>query len=282
MDGQRRLARPLRRFFFRRGDCRLVYRVAARCGALLLLGLSLLMGALQGGHFDDPGSSWARLPDRVASFVGQAAEDIEITGVEQHDPRLTLEAIGVRPGGSLIGFNPARARAQLEMLDWVQEAHVRRAFPNRLIITVTEREAFAIWQKDGVQYVIDRKGKAMSGINPALLRGVIVVSGEKANESVEQLVNQLEAVPDLKQRVTGASRVGMRRWNLYLANGTKILLPADAVEATLQRALDLEQSHQLLSGSAAELDFRIAGETRVAVAMPTAAAGDTTASISPQ
>ena len=33
-----------------------------------------------------------------------------------------LSAIGVTPGGSLIGFDAARARSMLENLDWVASA----------------------------------------------------------------------------------------------------------------------------------------------------------------
>ena len=282
MDGQRRVPRPLKRLLHRRGDCPLAYRMGARFAAVAFLGFAIVLGIVEGGHLNYPESPWQKLPGKLASFVGQAAEDIEITGVEQHDPRLVLDAIGVKPGGSLIGFDPSQARERLEALDWVHDANVRRAFPNRLLVNVTEREAFAIWQKNGTHYVVDREGVAMSGINPALLRGVIVVSGEKANVAAEQLVNQLEAVPDLKAMVSAASRLGMRRWNLYLANGTKILLPPDGVEDALQRALDLERSSRLLSGQAAELDLRIAGEARIAVALPQQASGETTASITPQ
>jgi cell division protein FtsQ len=110
----------------------------------------------------------------------------------------------------------------------------------------------------------------------------LVVSGEAANFAAEDLVNQLEAVPELREKVNAASRVGMRRWNLYLANGTKILLPSDGVDTALGRAMDLERSHGVLSGGVAELDLRIAGEARIAVAVTEATAAETTASITPQ
>ncbi len=77
-----------------------------------------------------------------------------------------LAHIGVKPGGSLVGFNADDARILLESLDWVADAEVRRTFPNPLEVTLNEREPFAIWQMDGNYAVIDREGVEMSGLNP--------------------------------------------------------------------------------------------------------------------
>ena len=282
MDGQRRIPRSLRRLLADGRDCRIGYRVAMRSGAVLALLVAVMHGAIQGGHMSDGDAPWTKIEDRVAGMMGQVAEGIEITGLEQHDTRLVLNAIGVRPGGSLLGFAPNSAKKRLEALDWVESAAVRREFPNRLLISVVERQPFAIWQVDGSFHVIDRNGVVMSGLDPAKLKGVLLVTGDNANEAVAGLVNQLEAMPDLKAELRAASRVGKRRWNLYLDNGTKILLPADFESEGTRRALALAQSGGVLSGKAAEVDLRIPGSIRIAVAAPEPASTETTASITEQ
>ena len=55
-------------------------------------------------------------------------------------------------------------RRLLENLDWVATATVQRSFPNQLEISVEERVPFAVWQRAGAYYVIDRSGSAMSNV----------------------------------------------------------------------------------------------------------------------
>jgi cell division protein FtsQ len=282
MDGQRRLAQSLSNWLSDGRDCLPIYRAAMRAAAVGGLLLAIFHGAVQGGHLKGADSLWHRLPGKIAGIVGQAADDIEISGLEKHDSRLVLEAIQIKPGGSLFGFSPDEAKKRLEALDWVLSATVRREFPNRLMVSLVERQPFAVWQIDGSFRVIDRTGVVMSGIEPSQLDGVLTVTGAKANEAVAELVNQLEALPDLRMKVRAASRVGQRRWNLYLDGGTKILLPAESEQREFGKALALAQSNGLLSGAAAELDLRVPGLMRISVAVPEQVSPETTSSISTQ
>ena len=84
---------------------------------------------------------------------------------------------------------------------------------------------FAVWQRAGAYYVIDRSGAAMSNVTPGKLPALPLVTGEGAQFEVAGLVNQLEVSPDLSSKIRGAARVGQRRWNLYLDNGVTVLLP---------------------------------------------------------
>jgi cell division protein FtsQ len=240
----------------------------------------MVHGAVQGGHFRPGSGAFERFSGKFSGLIGQAAEDIEIAGLENHEPSAVLAAIGVRPGGSLLGFSPAEARARLEALDWVAQATVRKEFPNQLKISVEERQAYALWQLDGTLSVIDRTGVVLSGLRPDVLKNPLVVTGEEANLAAQQLVNQLEAVPELSARVRAASRLGKRRWNLYLDNGTKIMLPAENSDKVLREYLALAGSRELLSGIASELDLRTPGILRVAVAVSGPSTAETTASIS--
>ncbi len=282
MDGQRRLAQSLSNWLSDGRDCLPIYRVAMRTGAVLGLSLAIVHGAVQGGHLNGTDSLWHRLPGKLAGLAGQAADDIEISGLEQHDSSLVLEALQMRPGGSLLGFSPDQAKERLEALDWVMSAAVRREFPNRLLVSLVERQPFAIWQIDGSFRVIDRTGVVMSGIEPSQLNGVLTVTGAKANEAVGELVNQLEALPDLRMKVRAASRVGQRRWNLYLDSGTKILLPAESGGGEFRKALVLAQSNGLLSGAAAEIDLRVPGFMRISAAVLEEVSPETTSSINAQ
>jgi len=243
-------------------------RAAARGFGVLFLGASIIVGAADGGAFNYEGSPFNNFNGRLAAVFGMAAEDIRITGLMHHDPAVVLDHIGVRPGGSLVGFNADDARVLLESLDWVADAEVRRTFPNSLEITLNERKPFAIWQKDGNYSVIDRNGVEMSGLNPLSLRQLPLVSGKGANLAAADYVNQMEAIPALMQKVQAAARVGERRWTLYLDNGVKIDLPEANMDAALQRVAELDQKQNILSKGIREIDLRTKDRIVIALAEP--------------
>ena len=245
-----------------------VWRVAARISALALLGLAIGRGLILGGHLDYEESPWPKLPGLVAGLAGYAADDIRIDGLTNHEPGTLLAAIGVTPGGSLIGFDASLARRTLEHLDWVREASVQRIYPNRLEVSVIERQPFAIWQRGQSYYAIDSTGVAMSGIPSARLVSLPLVTGDGAQEAAAELINQLEVTPGIRSHFRAAARVGMRRWTLYLDNGVTILLPERGWERALATVEDLNGNQQLLAKGIVSIDLRLADRIAVAVAKP--------------
>jgi cell division protein FtsQ len=154
----------------------------------------------------------------------------------------------------------------LEGMDWVSAASVQRKFPNTLEISVAERVPVAIWQKDGVYSLIDRAGVAMGGLDLVGQSHFLLVTGDGANLAAEQLVNYMEANPELLKKVSAAAMVGKRRWTLYLDNGVKIALPAEGVPEALTKVSALDASQNILSKGIREIDMRIAGQMTVAIA----------------
>ena len=273
MDGQRRIDQPMTRTYSRGQDAGFMdfgqtkrARIGARASAVLFLGMTIFHSIILGGYLDYEGSPWAKVPGKLSGLVGLAADDIRIKGLVHQDPAMVLTALDIKPGGSLVGFDAANAKALLENLDWVSSANVQRRFPNQLEISVVERVPFAVWQRAGSYYVIDRSGSAMSNVLPGQLPALPLVTGEGAQFEVADLVNQLEASPDLKLKMNGAARVGQRRWNLYLDSGITVLLPEKDVGAALARLAALESSQQLLSKGVRSVDLRFPGRVIVGIA----------------
>ncbi len=285
MDGQRRIDQPINQRtsrvyargrssgFLDFGQTRAA-RFAARTGAVLFLGMTILHSVIMGGYLDYDGSPWAKVPGKLSSLIGFAADDIRIKGLVHQDAAMVLNALDIKPGGSLVGFNAANAKALLENLDWVSTAQVQRLFPNQLEISVEERVPFAVWQRAGSYYVIDRSGSAMSNVLPGKLPALPLVTGEGAQFEVADLVNQLEVSPDLSLKMNGAARVGQRRWNLYLDNGITILLPEKNVAGALARLAALESSQHLLSKGIRSVDLRFPGRVIVGIAEITETAAE--------
>jgi cell division protein FtsQ len=71
------------------------------------------------------------------------------------------------------------------------------------------------------------------------------------------LLDALTARPVLQARVVAAVRVGGRRWNLLMMNGTNVMLPEGHAAAALDRLMQLQQSHALLDRPLAAIDMRL-------------------------
>ncbi len=238
------------------------YGFLTRAGAVCVLGASVLYGLMQGGHLDDPRTPLYGLSGKFAGYFGYAADDIEISGLQHQQPETVLKAIGVRPGGQLFGFDTKRSKKLLENIDWVESAHLRRVHPNRLEIEIAERAPFAVWQRSGARYVIDRTGVALSSLSPADFPDLLLVTGEGAQNAVSELVNHMEGREGLISRLRAAARVGDRRWTLYLDGGARVALASD-IKASLDRLMDLAKRELVFDRDVEIVDLRLPNQVIV-------------------
>lgn len=235
----------------------------ARAGAVSFLAITLLHGLETGGHLKDPRNPLYGITGDMAGYFGYAARDITIAGLEHQNPNAVLSLIGVRPDGPMIFFDAARAKRILENIDWVEHASVHRQHPNRLAIEIVERQPYAVWQRGGAHYVIDRTGVALSTLSAKDYPDLFVVTGEGANEGVFQLVNHLEDSPALHSRVRAAARVGLRRWTLYLHNGVRVALPEHNIAAAMAKLDELQRQSAVLDKAVKLIDLRL--EDQIAI-----------------
>ena len=235
----------------------LAVRALSRAFGCLLLFSTIGYGLVQGEHLEVPGSQSQSLMGRLAPVLGYSAQTIRIAGLKRQSPQKVLAALGIEPGSPLFGFDVDIARKLLENIDWIERANVRSVFPNKLEIDIVEREPFAIWQREGSYYVIDRTGIAMS-LDTSSYAGMLpLVSGHGAQLAVYELVNQLESHSGLRAKITAAARIGGRRWTLYFANNAKVALPEDKVDEALSWIEWADAEYGLLSKGIVSVDLRL-------------------------
>ncbi len=268
---QRSMARVYRRRRWRTawlqlGNRRIV-RAVTRLSACSLLAVTIGFSLERGGHLAAPGGEVQTLTGRMAAILGRSAQTIRIGGLKRQSPRTVLAALGLEPGSSLITFDPEEARTRLENIDWVERAEVKTVFPNQLEIEVTEREPFALWQRDGSYYVIDHTGTAMSLEPGALVARLPLVAGEGAQKAVFELVNSLASYSALGSKLQGAARVGGRRWNLDFPNNVKVLLPETGMDEALAWIDRLDREQGLLAKGILSVNLRIEGQAVVVPAI---------------
>lgn len=217
----------------------------------------------------------ARLRDTAASLAelgrgpGLSIQEIRIEGRE-FAPREALQnAIATTPGEAMLDFDPNAAKERLERIAWVQHAHVERRLPGTILIRITERQAFAIWQKEGRFSVIDRQGNVMASERLQAFGPLPLVVGAGAERYAAAMIDLLRSSPEIADRVQAIVRVSERRWNLRLQNGADVLLPEGQEEAAIARLAELQARDKLLDRPLAAVDMRL--PDRLVVRMQAAA-----------
>jgi len=189
--------------------------------------------------------------------IGLTVQDVTVTGRRNAPAAEILAALLVERGASMVAFNTDDARARVLDVDWVEDAAVKRLFPNTIRVNVTERTPFAVWRKSDHSFVVDIKGKTIAQASKSIMAQLPFLAGEGAPAEAPKLLAMLEARPTIKSRLRVASRVGNRRWTLKLDGGIDVMLPASGAGAALDALLRLDATTGLLARDIQTIDLRI-------------------------
>lgn len=245
--------RPGRWQVLLRRQRRLLAPAAAGLGVILVLGagVSLLHVIGQGESFRE------RVGDATAQ-LGLRIAQVQVIGRVKTPEPLLRAAIGAIPGAPILAYSVQAARARIESINWVHSATVERRLPDTIVVQLVERRPFAVWQHNGKFRLIDRDGQVVTDSDVADFASQLpLVVGAGAPDAAAALEDALAAQPSIAARVVAAVRVGERRWNLRLKNGTDVLLPEGADVPALARLAALQARHALLDRPLAAIDMRL-------------------------
>jgi cell division protein FtsQ len=138
----------------------------------------------------------------------------------------------------------------------VQSARVERRLPNTIVVSLTERRPFAIWQFQGKFRLVDRAGQVVDQ-DLAEVKELPLIVGAGAPAAAAPLLDLVGKYPALLSRMVAAVRVGERRWNLRLNTGADVMLPEGAEQAALERLMTLHQGQALLDRPLKAVDMRL-------------------------
>jgi cell division protein FtsQ len=251
--------RPSRwKLLLRRGRRGLRPAIWAGCGigAIAIVAVLVRTATPGSGAGGSVASSRERLGD-LSAALGWRVQNVIVEGRSNTPEPLLRAAIGVSTGAPALGFSLAAARARIETLPWVDHAAVERRLPDTLVVRITERRPYAIWQNQGRFSLIDRAGQVLTDQDVAAFRSLPLVVGAGAAEHAAAVLEPLAGFPALQDRVEAAVRIGERRWNLHLKNGTDVLLPEGHEAAALQRLATLQDGHDLLDRPLQAIDLRL-------------------------
>jgi cell division protein FtsQ len=239
-------------------------------GSVLLLAGALGYGVVKGQHVADLITWFKDARDTAANSVGFRIAAISLTGSKEVSREEILTSAGVTGRASLLFLDADAARTRLMANPWIGDAAVLKLYPDRLQITVTERQAFAIWQKDGRVSVIAADGTVLEPFVERRYVGLPLVVGNGAERSAKDFLTVIDGYPDIRSQLRASILVAERRWNLRLANGIDVRLPETDVVAALDRLIALDHDKKLLSRDVTMVDLRL--PDRVSVRLSDAAA----------
>jgi cell division protein FtsQ len=238
--------------------------------SVVLLAATLGYGAFAGGHVAAIVDWLKDARDGAANAVGFRIAAISLTGPKEVSREEILTTAGVTGRASLLFLDADAARTRLLANPWIADAAVLKLYPGRLQITITERQAFALWQKDGRVSVIAADGTVLEPFVESRYRGLPLVVGRGAQRQAKDFLAIVDRYPDIRAVLRASVLVAERRWNLRLNNGIDVRLPEANVPQALDRLVALDRDKKLLSRDIVAVDLRL--PDRVTVRLSEAAA----------
>jgi len=239
-------------------------------GTVVVILASLAYGAVKGDHIPSIIAALKDARDGAGNAAGFRIVSVALAGQHHISRDEVLAVAGVTGSTSLLFLDVEQTRERLKTNPWIADATVLKLYPGELQIGIKEREAFALWQKDGQVSVIADDGTVLEPyVSPRLIELPLVV-GRGAETRAKEFLVLLDRYPALRAFVRAAVLVGERRWNLRLNNGIDVRLPETDIAPALERLVALDKEKNLVTRDIVAIDLRL--PDRVTVRLSEAAA----------
>ncbi len=238
---------------------RLLLRLAPRRPLLALSGaivvLGLVVALMVGGYVGAAAKKIDSLAAAMSNYAGFGISKLTLRGENRTSSQMILAVLNLKPGQSIFDVNLGAARARLMDLPWVKSARVTRRYPDSIIVDLTEKTPFALWQSVKGLYVITRSGAPIVAATPQQFPKLPVFVGGRPVGGAA-LVAAINAYPAIKTRLTAMQRVSQRRWNLILSTGVVAELPETGWRKQLGVLERLIVNDGVLNRSISQIDLR--------------------------
>lgn len=166
--------------------------------------------------------AWAGM--RLLDPATLPIREVRVQGALRHlDPEALRARVGEAVKGGFLDLDVDAVRSHLEREPWVGRVVVRRDWPDRLVVAVTERRAVAYWGEHGL---LDEDGTAFEPPRASFPEGLPALSGPAGTE--RQVLERLRELEDLLAPAglaVGALELSERRaWSFTLREGLRVVV----------------------------------------------------------
>ena len=214
-------------------------------------------GIVKGGHLQDVVAAVSDTRNALANSAGFRITSVAINGRKQLTQDEILAIGGVSGRSSLLFLDADSVRDRLKANPWIADATVLKLYPGRLMIDITERQAFALWQEGGRLSVIADDGAVLEPYVSRRFLTLPLVVGKGAETQARDFLALLARYPQVQAVTKAAIYVGERRWNLRLKDGLDIRLPEQDVGNALAMLSKLDKDDRLFSRDIVAVDMRL-------------------------
>ncbi|QEE09515.1 FtsQ-type POTRA domain-containing protein [Bartonella kosoyi] len=207
----------------------------------------------------------AMIVNAIISDSGFVVVDVDISGNKRLTKQDILKMLKLDAAPSIFTFDVERARSLLEKQAWVQSANVQKIYPNRMRISIVEREPYAIWQHDSIMDIVDHTGRVIVPFKAEIVRDLPLVVGQGAQNAAKGFIQALSVYRQVYDRVRAFVRVGDRRWDLVLDNEMRLMLPENGALERLSSLISSGRMQDLLSRDILSVDLRLADRITVSL-----------------
>ncbi|MFO7727480.1 MAG: FtsQ-type POTRA domain-containing protein [Desulfonatronovibrio sp.] len=133
--------------------------------------------------------------DRAVNSEFFALRQIEIIGNKQLTYSQLTELLNVNTGDNLLQLNMSDTHSLLNKNPWIEDASVKRVFPDRLVINIVEKQAYFWLQDQDKLCYADETGKVITPVSPQRYVSLptLHLDGETEDYDLEAVVGFLES-----------------------------------------------------------------------------------------
>jgi cell division protein FtsQ len=177
---------------------------------------------------------------------------VTILGARQHETRLEVTQVVRQLRGGFFTMNLMAARRAFEALPWVRNATVRRLWPNRLLVEVSEHIPAASWNG---QSVLDTQGDLFQVTPwPGLPRVYAPEGTEK--EVARRLADFYHILVPAGWHVASLQVSPRMAWRLSLVGGVSLELGRDRLDERIRRFVRFYPLAVAVAGPITQIDLR--------------------------
>jgi cell division protein FtsQ len=224
---------------------------------VMVLAGATALGIVKGGHLQDFITAVSDTRNALANSAGFRITSVVINGRKQLSQDEILGIGGISGRSSLLFLDADGVRDRLKANPWIADATVLKLYPGQLLIEITERKAFALWQEAGRLSVIADDGAVLEPYVSRRFLSLPLVVGKGADTHARDFLALLGRYPQVNSATKAAIFVGERRWNLRLRDGLDIRLPEQDVGNALAALSKLDQDDKLFSRDIVAVDMRL-------------------------
>src|SRR5690606_32343352 len=117
-----------------------------------------------------------------------------------------FDALAIQLETSTMSFDVDAARKRIAELPAVETVLVRKTYPGKVDVIITEKLPVARWRVDGITFLIDRAGDQI-GEDRGAYGDLPLVIGDGAADDALAMIRAIDTVPQLKDGLVAISRI---------------------------------------------------------------------------